>query len=112
MQRYQGHGMPARDPLDSHAIDGEGGEYFAIAVETLVYDHDTFCGPSYSDEERKWLADNYGDCLKQLSGLGNGLAPCYPGSEDTAKQTAQDTETFTSNMNRTPDGPECNREEP
>ena len=99
MARYKTHNFPMRSRYDDHAADdADGGEYFAIFVETLIYDHDVFCGSGYSDDERKWLAENSSGCLRQLSGLAGGLAPCFPDDENAA-QTAQALGNFTENMN-------------
>lgn len=68
--RYAAHGFPVRYPGDGPygASDREGGEYFAMAIETLVFNPAAFAA-AYSPEEQAWLAANFGECLKTFPNL-------------------------------------------
>lgn len=73
VHRIQELGFPSRGVGDAHAnSDDGGGEYIAVAIETLAYDPAEFCR-SYSKTEIQWLHANLGDCLGSLK----NLAPCY-----------------------------------
>lgn len=79
-------GMPARFANDRHAFDERSGtEYFAMAIETLVYDHALFC-KVYTQAERDWLAAELGECLLQLP----HRAPCFHPPQ-TRKQPPKNT---------------------
>ncbi|HVO29559.1 MAG TPA: hypothetical protein VMV18_02435, partial [bacterium] len=67
------HGILTRFPNDYHAVEeGDGVEYWAMAIETLVRQPETFC-KYFSQEEMAWIKDNFGDCISQMS----SRAPCY-----------------------------------
>jgi len=75
--------MPSRYKGDDHAaeavstdqnIDTGGMEYFAMAIEEMMWDPGKFCG-TYNDNEVAWIKKNYGDCLSKFP--GGVKAPCY-----------------------------------
>lgn len=79
VRRVQALGFASRGPGDVHSSSNHGGgEYIAVAIETLAYDPVEFCR-SYSVAEIRWLKTNLGDCLGQLE----NRAPCYDEAEGT-----------------------------
>ncbi len=71
-RRLETLGVPRRYREDFHALENDGAEYFAIAIEMLVHQPDRFCA-AYRAEEIAWLASNLGSCLRQLP----RRAPCF-----------------------------------
>lgn len=64
--RQGGDWMPSRFPNDRHVFDDKlGSEYFAIAVEMMIFDPTSFCS-TFSESESTWLDRELGDCLKSL----------------------------------------------
>lgn len=56
----------SRFPNDRHVFDDKmGSEYFAIAVEMMIFDGTAFCS-TFSESEENWIAHELGDCLKSL----------------------------------------------
>lgn len=77
--------MPSRFPGDYHIFSNKlGAEYFAIAVETLVYDHAVFCS-TYSVEEIAMLHEILGQCLASF----RKRAACYDAVNPPTAQPAQ-----------------------
>lgn len=62
--RMASYGFPVRFPGDGPytASDRDGAEYFAVAIETLIYHPDVF-RKAYSPQEQKWLSQNIGECI-------------------------------------------------
>lgn len=64
--RNGGTWMPSRFPNDRHVFDDAlGSEYFAIAVEMMLFDAPSFCS-TFAESEEKWLSHELGECLKSL----------------------------------------------
>lgn len=64
--RNGGTWMPSRFPNDRHVFgDKLGSEYFAIAVEMMIFDGTTFCS-TFSESEGEWLSHELGECIKSL----------------------------------------------
>lgn len=64
--RQGGDWMPSRFPNDRHVFDDVlGSEYFAIAIEMMIFDAASFCS-TFSESEEKWLDRELGDCLESL----------------------------------------------
>jgi hypothetical protein len=59
------HHVPMRFNGDTHALDGNGSEYFAVAIETLTRMPDVFCR-NYSEAEQDFLVAHFGKCLHQF----------------------------------------------
>jgi hypothetical protein len=83
-KEYQSSPMPERYRHDRHAFDGNGPggvfgtEYFAIAIETMLFEPDAFCA-AYSADEQAWLMKEMGKCLQPML---HG-EPCSAGGQPT-----------------------------
>jgi hypothetical protein len=69
-EKMHQHGFPARFPGDGPygASDRDGAEYFAVALETLIFHPEVF-SRAYSAEEQAWLAQHFGECLATFPAL-------------------------------------------
>jgi len=76
------HGAPQRMWGDFHSLDGEGGEYFAYAIELMVSQPDVFCA-TYSDAEREFLSKAFGGCMPKFPGAPACLVPATQAQTQT-----------------------------
>ena len=73
--RNGGTWMPSRFPNDRHVFDDKmGSEYFAIAVEMMIFDGNAFCS-TFSESEDNWIAHELGDCLRSSLLKGKSCSP-------------------------------------
>ncbi|HVO30157.1 MAG TPA: hypothetical protein VMV18_05460, partial [bacterium] len=75
-RRIARYGFPVRYPGDGPYTldDGSGGEYFAEALETWAFFPDVFCS-AYSADERAWLEQNLGSCMRTVRKLPSCAMP-------------------------------------
>lgn len=77
---YVKNGMPVRFEGDTHAADTDKSdleedatEYFAMLIETALFDGAAFCKAASADEIQ-WLQNKYGECLAKF---GRPRPPCW-----------------------------------